>query len=77
VMVTNPSAGSVHVLRGTGSGGLAAPIRQRVGPSPRDVAIADLDSDGDIDAVVACAGHIAWLVNRALTADVAAHLTQK
>ena len=77
VMVTNPSTGTVHVLHGRASGDLAAPIARRVGKSPRDVALADLDNDGDIDAAVACADHVAWLVNRAVAGDVATHLTQK
>jgi hypothetical protein len=75
VIVANPATGTVHVFRGTGTGGLGPPRVVPVGQSPSDVATADLDNDGDIDVAIACADHVALLINNALSPTV--HFTQK
>ncbi|HKE02080.1 MAG TPA: VCBS repeat-containing protein, partial [Planctomycetota bacterium] len=42
----------VAVLLAIGPGAFAAPARYAVGATPRDVAVADFDLDGDLDLVV-------------------------
>ena len=45
--------GGVTVLRGDGNGGFAARTDYETGPEPRGVALADVDTDGAVDIVVA------------------------
>ncbi len=57
VVVSNPSAGQISVLRNTSPGpgtiALAAPVGYVVGQGPYGLAISDLDGDGDRDLAVA------------------------
>lgn len=48
--------GEVHVLRGTGDGGFAAPAISPAPPNPEALAVADVTGDGRSDVVAAAAG---------------------
>lgn len=56
VVFTNPRLNAVSVMLGDGAGGLAGPMNVGTGSSPRSVAVADLNNDGQVDLVVANAG---------------------
>jgi hypothetical protein len=62
-----PTQGTVQVLRGLGTGELGPARALRVGQAPDDIATADFDNDGDIDAVIACAITSLLLSNDALS----------
>ena len=52
VVVANRDSASVDVFLNLGGGSFAPPLSLRVGDSPRDVGVADIDRDGRADLVV-------------------------
>jgi hypothetical protein len=61
-----PGGGSVSVLRGDGRGGFEAPETLVAGPSALDLAVGDLDADGDPDLAASSPGAdtVAIFLNR-------------
>ncbi len=52
-MVANETGHSASVLLNNGNGTFAATVNYPAGPTPRAVALGDLDADGDIDVAIA------------------------
>jgi hypothetical protein len=55
-VTNNVEAGTISILRGTGTGRFRAPVSYAAGEFPKGLAVADLDGDGDQDVAVANSG---------------------